>query len=94
MKRTHAGARSLDGELDEVLTALATFDVERLEAVERRIRSGKMAPPSSAPERLPELLEKHALLGRMLAATAANLKVLAPALHLGVRKETGYRWLR
>ncbi|NYF80159.1 hypothetical protein [Granulicella arctica] len=93
MKRMHTVPRPLTGELDEALAALAAFDVERLEALERRIRSVKMAQIVDEPGRLAEMLEKHAMLGRMLAMTAANLKVLVPTLHLGAHVETRYRWL-
>ncbi len=73
---------SLSGELDEAATALTCFDVARLEAIEVNIRTLTAAHLASGRERLPELLDKHALLGQLLAMTAANLKVLGSVLSL------------
>jgi hypothetical protein len=78
---------SLAGELDEAMVALTTFDVEGLEAMERRIETVTAAHLARCSEPLPELLEKHALLGRLLDVTAANLRVLVSVLQLEPRTE-------
>jgi hypothetical protein len=78
---------SLAGELEDAMVALTTFDVERLEAMELRIKTVTAAHLARCSEPLPELLEKHALLGRLLEVTAANLRVLVSVLQLEPRTE-------
>jgi hypothetical protein len=79
---------TLSGVLDETVTALTTFDATSLEAMENRLRVMTAPQLAGARESLPKTLEKHALLGQLLAATAANLKVLISVLHLESRMET------
>lgn len=100
MTSTSLYTPSLAGELDEAAVALTRFDAERLEAIEVKIRTVTAAHLVSGRERLPELLDKHALLGELLAMTAANLRVLGSVLSLSgtadtraeIRKET-CRWV-
>jgi hypothetical protein len=87
-KKMPTAAAMLQGELDEAMIALTTFDAARLEAVEQRIRMMTAARLRNARESLPQIVEKHALLGQLLAATAANLKVLVSVMHLETRMET------
>ena len=73
-------------EMDETFEALEVFDVERLEALERRIHAltAEQLARSWAQqaEMLPELMRKHATLEQMLRQTSANLKVLASVLQV------------
>ncbi len=79
---------TLCSELDEAVAALTAFDVARLETVEQRMRTMTTARFAGVRESLPEISGKHALLGQLLAATAANLKVLVSVMHLEPRRET------
>jgi hypothetical protein len=81
-------AGTLSEELDEAMLALSVFDADRLEATMWRIHTMSAARLTSRREVLPEILEKHALFGQLLAVTAANLKVLGSVLHLASRMET------
>jgi hypothetical protein len=72
--------------LDEAADALATFDGERLDAIEQRV--GKVTAEDLARSvakqewLLSELLLKHSMLGQLLQLTAANLKVLVSVRNL------------
>ncbi|WP_263384271.1 hypothetical protein [Granulicella arctica] len=82
------GAQALSDELDQALTALTSFDVQRLEEVEDRIRAVTAEHLAHRYDLLPELTEKQARLGELLDVTAANLKVLVSVLNLEGRMET------
>ncbi len=74
----------LSATLDETISALATFDVERLEALETQVSvlttEYLTRELAEGREAMPELLRKHTLLGEMLNATAANLRVVAAVI--------------
>ena len=74
-------------ELDQMMAALTVFDVQALEAIQDRIYLVTAKHLAASRESLPELLKKRALLGQLLDATAANLKVLVSVLNLEVRTE-------
>jgi hypothetical protein len=82
-----AGAAMLRDELDEAVAALTVFDVSRLEAMEQKIRNMTAERLASSRQMFPEILEKHALLGQLLTATEANLKVLVTVLNLESKVE-------
>jgi hypothetical protein len=88
--QTHS--RMLCDELEEAVTALASFDVGRLEAMAQRARTTTAEDVASSRKLLPELLEKHALLGQMIAMTGTNLKVLVSVLNLESTRETRRQW--
>ena len=81
---SRAAYGTLGGTLDETISALATFDAERLEALETQVRvltTEYLARElADGREAMPELLRKHTLLGEMLNATAANLRVVAAVM--------------
>ncbi len=83
----HLDAKALTGELERTVLALTVFDIDRLEAMEARIRAVTAEHLAHRREQLPELVEKHALLGQLLEVTAANLKVLVSVLNLEARTE-------
>ncbi len=85
---TNLSTIRLTEELDAANDALTALDADRLEVTEQRIRSITAAHLAASREQLPELLEKHTLLGRLLDATAANLKVLVSVLNLDAMRET------
>jgi hypothetical protein len=71
--------------IDETVSALASFDADKLESLREHLRSitaeylaRELAEGRDA---VPQLLRKHTLLGEMLNATAANLKVVAAVLN-------------
>ena len=80
-------ASELAGALDEAAAALTSFDTERLETIECRVRTLTSTQLANARGLLPKLIEKHALLGQMLDATAANLKVIVSLMNLETRTE-------
>jgi hypothetical protein len=82
-----AGAAMLRDELDEAVAALTAFDASRLEAMEQKIRNMTAERFASSRQMLPEILEKHALLGQLLTVTEANLKVLVSVLNLESKVE-------
>jgi hypothetical protein len=86
-------ARMLCNDLDEAVAALASFDLDRLDAIEHKIRATSTQHLVDVPKLLPELLAKHALLGQLLTVTETNLKVLVSVLHLESRMETRPRWV-
>lgn len=86
-------AEALSGELDEAIAALTLLDSERLTAVEDRIRRVTAAQLAKSRDQLPELMEKHMLLGQLLDVTAANLKVLVSVLSLEARTEKRSPWV-
>ncbi|MEO6802002.1 MAG: hypothetical protein ABI197_02020 [Granulicella sp.] len=86
-------ARILCDELEAAVAALATFDVCRLEAMAQKARTMTPDDVANARKLLPELLEKHALLGQMIAITGTNLKVLVSVLNLESTRETRLRWV-
>lgn len=75
-------------ELDQTMASLTVFDVQALEAMQRRIHLVTTRQLTASRESLPELLKKRDLLEQLLEATAANLKVLVSVLNLEVRTET------
>lgn len=81
------GATVLHEELDEAIAALTAFDAARFETIERRIHTVTAEGLAGTRELLPEIVAKHALLGQLLTATAANLKVLVSVLNLESRME-------
>lgn len=89
--QTHA--RMLCDQLDEAVAALASFDVSRLEAMEQKTRTPTAEDVANSGKLLPELLEKHALLGQMIAMTGTNLKVLVSVLNLKSTRETRRQWV-
>lgn len=81
-------ARMLCNQLDEAVVALASFDLGGLEVVEQKIRATTAERLANSHPMLPEILERHALLGQLLAVTKTNLKVLVSVLNLESRMET------
>ncbi|HEY0263718.1 MAG TPA: hypothetical protein VGC07_04275 [Granulicella sp.] len=75
----------LGAELDAAFEALAVFDADRLEAIEQRIRSLTAERLAEVHTSLPHIAGRHAALGELLAATEANLRVLASVLSLEPR---------
>ncbi len=82
-------AAMLREELESAVSALTAFDVDRLEATERRLHHLTAASLTNAA--LPELQSQHAVLGQLLAATAQNLKLLASVLSTEGRDLHGLR---
>ncbi len=70
--------------MDEAIEALSVFDADRLETIQEQLRgltSTYLARElAEGREAMPELLRKHTLLGEMLNATAANLRVVTAVL--------------
>lgn len=70
--------------MDEAISALATFDADRLETIQEQMKgitASQLARELDEHlEAVPELLRKHTLLGEMLSATAANLRVVVAVL--------------
>ena len=88
MANRRNGALALSDDLDQATIALTSFDVQRLEEVEDRIRAVTAEHLAHRYDLLPALLEKQARLGELLNSTAANLKVLVSVLNLEGRTET------
>lgn len=80
-------APSLADELDAAIAALAVFDAERLEAVERRMHTPAAERLQQTRAALPQIAERQVLLGQLLQATEANLRVLVSVLQLEPRRE-------
>ena len=81
-------ANRLAVELAETAAALTMLDADRLEAIERRVSAVTATQLAATPAMLPQLLEQHTMLGQMVEATAANLKVLVSVLNLEMCMET------
>lgn len=91
--------------LDETVAALTAVDANRLEAIEDRLHiwtaesAGRGLAEQSLTgnrEALPELLRKHTLLGELLNATAANLKVMVSVVEAKRIRTDGrndFQWL-